>query len=100
MRKKLVASWVPSVSTDISHQELVLVANGVEYPPIELNPTVTGWSSEVDDLYFEEGATASVAITVVDLAGNRSETVVAEANYPDVAPAPITGLTLSFEDVA
>ena len=99
--KKLVVSWVPSVSADVEYQEFVLVANGVEYPPVNLDPSISGWSSDADGILFEEGGSATVSVTAVDAAGNRSETVSATAVNPDVtAPAPITGLTLTFEDAA
>lgn len=102
--KKLVANWTPSVSTDIAKQELKLVRvrGAIEnvIGTYDLNPTVSGWSSEDEGLTWGEGTTIRVEITVVDLAGQRSAMVSAVANYPDVAPAPITGLVVGFEDVA
>jgi hypothetical protein len=95
--KRLVANWTPSVSTDVSSQELVLTVNAEEPVLVVLDPSESSW---VSDQIFDEGDSAEVAITVVDAAGNRSDTVVATASLPDVNPAPITGLTLGFEDVA
>lgn len=99
--KKLVATWTPSVSADAVLQEVV-VKNGLGevVATVELGPEVSTWSSDQANLVFGEGATVTVEITVVDAGGNRSATVSETATVPDVEPAPITGLTLSFEDVA
>jgi hypothetical protein len=93
--KRVIATWVPSVSTDVIAQTLTWIVNGEIVKTVTMVPTADLRDSAADGITLREGDTVCVSIIARDEL-SASEELTGCVDLPIVPPDAPTDLIMKY----